>query len=109
MQLQLNALVKPATATLLADDAVIHSIADGLDLLGNADYLGAKHIITEDKHFSTDFFDLRSGLAGEILQKFSNYRMKLTIKGEWQEINSKALRDFIRECNRGDAIQFLSV
>jgi hypothetical protein len=108
MKLELNALNQPATATVISDDVVIQTTNDGVDLLGNADYLGAKHVIAEDKHFSPDFFDLKTGLAGEILQKFSNYRMKLTIKGEWQEINSKALRDFIRECNRGDSIEFLS-
>jgi len=45
-------------------------------MMANADYQGAKRIIMEEKHLNSDFFDLRSGMAGEILQKYSNYKMK---------------------------------
>jgi hypothetical protein len=55
-----------------------------------------------------DFFDLKSGLAGEILQKFSNYRVKLALAGDFSEIRSKSLKDFIRECNRGKTIFFVN-
>ena len=109
MKLELDALTKPISAIVHSDDVVVSTVADGIDLLGNASYLGAKRIVAQKAHFVDDFFDLQTGLAGEILQKFSNYRMRLTIEGEWQEINSRALRDFIRECNRGEAIEFLSV
>lgn len=109
MQLQLNAQTQPYSATLIADDVVVCSVNDGVDLLGNATYLGAKHVIADASHFAAEFFDLRTGLAGEILQKFSNYQMRLTIRGQWQQINSHALGDFIRECNRGDAITFSEV
>lgn len=52
--------------------------------------------------------DLKSGFAGEILQKFSNYRMKLAIIGDFSEIKSKSLRDFIRESNNRRTISFVS-
>ena len=42
----------------------------------------------------------------EILQKFSNYRMKLAIVGDFSGYRSKSLRDFIGECNRGSLIFF---
>ncbi len=108
MKLQLNAQVKPYTATMLDDSVVIKNLKDGIDLLGNASYLGAGRIIIEGKHLSPDFYDLHSGFAGELLQKFSNNRMKLTIKGAWEDVNSSALRDFIVECNRGAAFAFES-
>lgn len=106
MKLQLNAETTPNSAQIVSDTVVITSIYDGLDLLGNAQYLGARHIIAEERHFAESFFDLSTGLAGDILQKFSNYRMKLTILGDWSEIQSKALRDFVRECHRGDSFRF---
>jgi hypothetical protein len=56
----------------------------------------------------SEFFDLKSGFAGEILQKFSNYRMKLAIIGDFSEIKSKSLRDFIRESNNRRTISFVS-
>lgn len=52
------------------------------------------------------FFDLKTGLAGEILQKFSNYRFKLAIVGDFSHYTSKSLRDFIYECNKGNMVYF---
>jgi hypothetical protein len=53
-----------------------------------------------------DFFNLTTGLAGEILQKFSNYRMRLAVLGDFSDIESKSLRDFIRESNSRGVINF---
>ena len=54
------------------------------------------------------FFTLRSGLAGEILQKAANYGFKVAIVGDISEHvgESDALRDFVVECNRGRSIFF---
>ncbi|EAR11112.1 DUF4180 domain-containing protein [Reinekea blandensis] len=106
MRLSFNAQTSPPSAELLDDTAVVFSLNDGLDLIANADYLGARRVVASQLHFSADFFDLKTGLAGEILQKFVNYRMQLTVIGDWRQIRSNALRDFIRECNRGTAIEF---
>jgi len=53
------------------------------------------------------FFDLKTRFAGDILQKFSNYNMSLVIVGDFSEYKSTSLKDFIRECNRGNQIFFL--
>lgn len=106
MKLQLNAQEQPVSVTLITDEVVIVQVDDVIDLLGNARYLGAQKVIAKAEHFCADFFDLRCGLAGEMLQKFANYRMQLTILGNWQYVDCCALQDFIRECNRGQAIAF---
>jgi hypothetical protein len=36
-------------------------------------------LILDEKELSPDFFDLRTGFAGELLQKFVNYRARLAI------------------------------
>jgi hypothetical protein len=56
------------------------------------------------------FFQLRSGLAGEMLQKFVIYRMRLAIAGDFVELalQSSALRDLIYEANRGKDEWFVS-
>jgi len=36
-------------------------------------------LIVDEKQLSVDFFDLRTGFAGEVLQKFTNYRARLAI------------------------------
>jgi len=55
-----------------------------------------------------DFFQLRSGLAGEVAQKFVNYQIRVAIVGDishWLAA-SKALTDFVFESNRGQALWF---
>jgi hypothetical protein len=36
-------------------------------------------LVLDEKQLCPDFFDLRTGLAGEVLQKFVNYRARLAI------------------------------
>jgi hypothetical protein len=47
-------------------------------------------------------------MAGEILQKFSNYRVKLAIVGDFSKYSSKSLADFIYESNKGKHINFVA-
>lgn len=94
-------------AELKADEIVLNELDDAVDLLGNSDYLGAIGTIVMKEHLNPDFFDLKTGLAGDILQKFSNYRKKLAIVGDFSNIESKSLRDFIRESNRTGFINFV--
>ena len=89
-------------------DTMIHTVQDATDLMGNADYQGARNIILEEKNLNPQFFDLRTGIAGEILQKHSNYHMRIAIIGEFEKYNSNALNAFIVECNRGNNIFFVS-
>ncbi|PHD99048.1 hypothetical protein COF43_15045 [Bacillus toyonensis] len=57
---------------------------------------------------SEDFFDLKTGLAGDILQKFINYKVKIAIVGDFSMYTSKSLKDFIYECNKGNNIFYLA-
>jgi hypothetical protein len=94
-------------AEVMAEEVVVNDTQDALDMMANADYQGAKRIIMEEKHLNRDFFDLRTGLAGEILQKYSNYRMKLAVIGEFEKFKSNSLNAFIVECNRGNSVFFV--
>ncbi len=106
--MQLNYIYKNGLriAELVSDDVEINEVQDALDLLGNADYNDAKHILAHEHNFCPEFFDLKTKLAGEILQKFANYHMKLAIVGEFNKYESKSLQAFIIECNRGSHIFF---
>ncbi|MDR7210147.1 DUF4180 domain-containing protein [Flavobacterium piscis] len=44
--------------------------------------------------------------AGEMLQKFSNFRVRLVIVGDFEKYQSKSIRDFIFESNNGRQINF---
>jgi hypothetical protein len=94
-------------AEVQSNTIIIKNLDDAVDLLGNASYNGATGIIIRELHVVPDFFELSTRLAGEILQKFSNYRMKLAIIGDFSKYPSKSLRDFISESNRTGQIVFV--
>jgi hypothetical protein len=85
---------------------IINEVQDALDLMADVSYNGYNRMIVYENNLNSDFFDLRTGLAGEILQKFSNYNFKLAIIGDFSKYESKSLRDFILESNRGNMIYF---
>lgn len=92
--------LRPGTVT-------IGSAEDAADILGNASYAGCTKVIIRSDSFASGFFDLRTGMAGDILQKFSNYRMRLAIVGDFSHLKSRSWRDFIRESNRGKTVCFM--
>ena len=55
------------------------------------------------------FFTLRSGIAGDVIQKVLNYRLKFAVVGDVSSHveKSEALRDFVVECKRGTDIIFV--
>ncbi|WP_288195011.1 DUF4180 domain-containing protein [uncultured Phyllobacterium sp.] len=56
-----------------------------------------------------DFLDLKTRIAGEVIQKFVNYQIRLAILGDisaWAD-TSKPLRDFVYETNRGRSLWFI--
>ena len=86
----------------------IDCLADALDLMATVYFNGCDRMTIFKDAFTSDFFDLRTGLLGEILQKFSTYGMRLAIVGDFGNIQSKALRDFIRESNKGNQVFFVA-
>lgn len=95
-------------AEVLSDETLIQTAEDGLDLLGNVYYQGFDRMIVYSKNITPAFFDLKNGIAGEILQKFSNYRMRLAIVGDFSAYTSKNMTDFIFESNKGKQVNFLN-
>jgi len=85
----------------------ISSTQDILDLMADtwSQEQCAGMIIDHDS-LDRRFFDLKTGFAGEILQKFSNYNFKMAIVGDFSIYPSKSLKDFIYECNNGRLIFF---
>ena len=77
-------------------------------MMVNAGYMEAQSVIMNEQHFNQGFFDLRTGMAGEILQKYVNYKMKLAIIGDFEKYQSDSLNAFIVECNRGNSVFFVA-
>ncbi|GBF75816.1 hypothetical protein PA598K_04248 [Paenibacillus sp. 598K] len=88
--------------------SVIDDEQTALDLMMTVRYeTGCDRIILPKERFSERFFDLSTRLAGGILQKAVNYQVKLAIVGDFSQVTSKSLRDFIYECNEGRQCLFL--
>lgn len=95
-------------AEIITDEIILRTVQDGLDLLGNLYYQGFDKIIITEKNVVPHFFDLKTRIAGDILQKFSQYRMALVIVGDFSKYKSKSLADFIFESNKGNQINFVN-
>ena len=85
----------------------ITNAQDILDMMASSQYqCECIGMVLYKESLNESFFDLKTGLAGEILQKFSNYRFKLAIVGDFSHYTSKSLKDFIYECNKGNMVYF---
>lgn len=94
-------------AELAAGEGAIKNAQDALDLMANCAYQGTRKIVIQENQLTPDFFDLKTGVAGEILQKFSTYQVQLAIVGDYSKYSSKSLRDFIYESNKMGRIFFV--
>jgi hypothetical protein len=96
-------------AKVNSDEILIKDVQSALDLMATVRYeTDCDSIIINKSLLSEDFFDLRTGVAGDILQKYINYQMKIAIVGDFSIYKSESLKDFIYECNNGKDIFFLS-
>lgn len=96
-------------AILSSREKVITDLSSALELMMTVKYeTGADRLVLPVEAIAEDFFVLSTRLAGEILQRFVNYRCKLGIYGDLSPYTrgSKALRDFIYESNQGEQVYF---
>lgn len=82
---------------------VITHAQEFLEVLMNAP---ANQVIIHKENLTDSFFDLRSGVAGEMLQKVVNHRMQLAVVGDFSMLTSTSVRAFISESNRSGHVIF---
>lgn len=99
----------PGIAVVTGEEKVITDTRSALDLAMTVKHeTGAERIAIDKKLVCEEFFILSTGVAGEILQKFINYRVKMAVYGDYSRYTSKPLRDFIYESNRGKDFFFVA-
>ena len=81
---------------------------DATDVVGNASFQYAELVILDARQLPAQFFDLSTGIAGAVLQKFSNHRLRLVIVGYDPSHASESLKALIRESNRGSWVWFVA-
>ena len=63
---------------IASDEGIsIQSVRDISDAISTC--FGAAGLILSEKDLAQEFFDLRTGLAGEVFQKFINYQIRVAI------------------------------
>lgn len=91
------------------DSIILMDEQSALDLIMTISYDHKSNRIALNKEaISEDFFNLSTKLAGAVLQKFVNYNIKFAIIGDFSSYTSKALKDFMYECNKGNNVFFVS-
>ncbi|PJE97435.1 DUF4180 domain-containing protein [Streptomyces carminius] len=93
-----------------AEGPLIRGTQDALDVIGAASGAGAAWAAVPAGRLHEDFFRLRTGVAGEVTQKFAQYGVGLAVVGDIgaHTATGTALRDLVREGNRGSALWFVA-
>jgi len=63
-------------------------------------------LLIDESQLGPDFFDLRTGLAGEVLQKFTNYRVRLAIVVADALAYGGRFNELVREHRTHNAVRF---
>ncbi|NUT97045.1 MAG: DUF4180 domain-containing protein [Saccharothrix sp.] len=90
------------------DGPPIATVEDAVDLVGWA-FLGAQVVAVPVGRLDERFFTLGTRFAGEVMQKFANYRLRLAVVGDISAhlAASSALRALVAESNRADHVWFV--
>lgn len=109
MKYELIELENKTKVVRMKDESIVISDEQSfLDVFMTISYeTGENRFVINKSNLTEEFFDLSNKIAGDILQKVINYKMKLAIIGDYSKYESKALKDFMYECNHGNDIFFV--
>ncbi len=88
----------------LADGGQLDSEAAALELVGVCWAAGVKRLLIHGASLPAEFFDLKTGLAGAVLLKLSNYGIRCALLLTPGQAGSGRFYEMALEANRGDAL-----
>ncbi|MFN7160970.1 MAG: DUF4180 domain-containing protein [Candidatus Gracilibacteria bacterium] len=95
-------------AEITSEAIIVNSSRDAIDLMMDFSGEGIYKVILYQKNMTPDFFDLKTKLAGDIMQKMVNYDLHAAIIGDFSNVESESLNAFIFECNKGKHLFFVN-
>jgi hypothetical protein len=107
MNFIIHPLADEIVAEAVSDSVLIKNEQDAVPLMEELFGVGTSKVILHKENIAPEFFELRTGLAGAVLQKFVNYHLRLAVVGDFTNITSDSLKAFIYESNQGKQIFFL--
>ena len=96
-------------ALVLSEDGpALDTIEAATEMIGDAAWGEAELVVIPVVRLTDDFFELRTGFAGEVTQKYVNYRLRLAIIGDISArvADSVSLNAWVVESNRGQQLWF---
>jgi hypothetical protein len=85
-----------------AGEQLIQSQTDIVEVIGLCFGYGVQRLLVYAENLPDRFFDLRSGEAGEILQKLRNYQIKLAAVLSPDDVGQGKFAAMVGEENRGN-------
>ncbi len=79
---------------------------DARELVVSCVESGARSLLLDANVLPSAFFDLSTGVAGELLHHLSKYQLRLAAVVPNPEAHSEPFQDFSREANRGQQFRF---
>ena len=94
----------------IPDGTKLRTYQDAVDLIGKTFEDRATVVVIPVECLDDEFFQLKTRIVGELIQKFVQYRRHLAIVGDISRYlaESSALRAFVAESNRGKEVWFLA-
>ncbi len=81
-------------------DICLSSEADALDLVAACGEAGTANLLLDGSNLAPAFFDLKSGLAGAALLKFTNYRVRVAAVLTPEQVGEGRFAEFASETRR---------
>jgi hypothetical protein len=91
------------------DGAPLDTVEAATEMVGEAAWGQVEIVVIPVERLTDDFFELKTGFAGDVAQKFVNYRLRLAIVGDIESRvgESVSLRAWVTESNRGRQLWFV--
>lgn len=90
------------------DGGVIYDEQEALDLVALCGENEVNTILLYSENLSPDFFDLKSGIAGRVLLKFSNYATRVATVLLSDTAKHGRFYEMVLETNRGNQFRVFS-
>lgn len=81
-------------------EVCLTSESDALDLVAACGEAGTQNLLLHGSNLAPAFFDLKSGLAGAALLKFSNYRLRVAAVLTPEQVGDGRFAEFASETRR---------
>jgi hypothetical protein len=92
-----------------SDGEPLGTVESATEVIGDAAWGEAQIVAIPVERLTDDFFELKTRFAGEVTQKFANYRLHLAIVGDIESrvSESVSLAAWVAESNRGRQLWFV--